>query len=471
MNNLKEHTQLIAELSDYIEAEHLDVLDNPLLDVLIENPDISYWMASWLREKNATQLEHVLAHLPTMLLQMSPEAQQDALADFFQRAQLLRGLSPEPTIFDRALQPIPGSVATRIDGWSSLNRPLFAIAEMDILKLKKYAPFINHGIFTANTVLDMKPADCAKFDARVTGLIQDYANYMLPSKRNPKQLEPRIFEDELTEHIKTDKVINDLLAGINAFQPTIVAKKPVKNQSSAPLQTYNPISEEELAAFLGYDESETDTSDATDSEDVSHTKADSDTLTAWQRYNLDTNQLQTLIEIKQLNLHDIPDRALTEHEKALYLIMNTMVQDFGLDKASVSTDNDSHEESEVSGNTNLDRPLPPKGLLGSAQPVKPLGHLAAQHKPSTPKESTDSAPIIPDQRRPFRTDIKKGTHNKVYKKHLKAEHTISERVADYTRESKGAPRWHEEYKKRLQERTHRDFAERTDSETASRIKR
>jgi hypothetical protein len=393
--------RLFYDLEAYIKKQHLRVPDNELLDRLIENPDIGYLISTWLRADNSIQLEHLLIDLPDMLVKMNPQDQRTSLQEFFERAQLMRRLMPEPSNDDLALQSILGYVEEpRADGWSNLNRPLFALGDEAIDHLKNYTKYINHGIFAANTVLSMSPEQYAAFDARVGVITQENALYSEKSTENPEALVYKIFEDDLIAHLKKDKIISELLAGVKLFKPV-----------STPLKQAEPDSGVTLETLLGIGSADDDTDETLS--DLSHESG----AFSWRAHNIETYELGKLIELSEINESDVPDdRDLSEKERQIYKIMNALSSDLDLDTLSLSLLSEGHTSNESVSSSNQSSEYKKLSPKGTAHPVAPDTRkgIAPQKGGSKPN----------DPQLPFRAVVNPRSHNKLVQAHINTEKKI-----------------------------------------------
>ena len=415
------------DISRYIREKNLPINDTPVMDIVLENPDMQRLISIWLQTKNEGQLNYLLVDTVNNISLMNESEQSQALNDLLSRAQLLNAVIPSPSDLDMVLDSMGEKPREVADGWSDFNLPLAEISSEIGARFQDNAFFINGGLFTANVLAGMTEAQKASFDKRKNELIKEHADFLYPD---------RIFSDKLLQLLKSDPAIRNLLKEVQAVQPFPSEYRMV-----------NDISDDLLAQYLGLDEEDSTTnedlsslsedstidlnshngkgntpqassplSDATtvQERDVSAKKAKSgatEPLTFWQHFNIEAHELQALIRIGEINPHEIPDRELTDREAAVYRMMNRLNQDLNpLDHNALSSG------SEISSRTSSE-----SFSRDTAQEYQPKDAL--KQKKSTSKQDK------------FLTDCKDTTHNKYYQNRNR------------------------EYKERMQERYRRAYGE------------
>lgn len=353
------------DLQRYIDMHRIDVSDNRVIDTFIENPDVQYLISTWLKEpQNDIQLYHVLVDLPQILDALSEEGQSFVMDALFNRARQLRTWMPESTDFDLAVQTMPnGSVSGLVqkpeptkDNWSMLNRELLTIPEDDISKLNAYKVWINADVLNANTVLDMDQNSHVAFGAQIKKIIEENPSLYRSDKKDRKKLVPVMFTDELVARVKIDPVIQRILATVIPFVPKTIIKPDSSTQNDTTEaqthQEHNPQNNHaRVNLLLGIEDTDDDISSITSSVNLNQlasnisdtakyseenlssddslsqsdhtTEEDRSTpsisLTAWQMYHIQSNeQVGILVNLKQLDPNQIPDRALTQKEIIAY---------------------------------------------------------------------------------------------------------------------------------------------------------
>ncbi len=475
----------INDLTKYIREKNLDITDTPILDILIENPDMQRLISIWLQTKNDSQLNYLLLQTVDKVSKMPPEEQNQALSGLLEQAKFLNSKIPTPSDLDIVLESMGEAETETWDGWSDFNLPLAELSQTDMKKLQHHVFFINAGVFTANVVAGMSIAETAAFDARVDAIIKEHADFILPD---------RVFSDKLVALLKSDLIIREILAGVKAIQPVVTPLKrqrlgseEVNEDLLAPSFVTSierqgmdsedltdsaddsaEVSADLLAQYLGLDNDESTVDTYTDDDsldredstenissisgattaedldlDISREKPASSTLTFWQSFNIEAHDLYELIRIGEINPHDIPDRELTDKETAIYLFMNRLMHDLkpGLqDMQKKESVTPARRES-----------ISPQSSLGSTvtsniSSYRSSNSTAYEYPTVEPRRFNKK-----DSRDKFIPVIKDTTHNIDYK-----ERNRNQRKIDYVgKEGTGMPRWHREYKERMQQRQNR----------------
>lgn len=408
MNNRStDNREFMRSLHLYIQEHHIPISDERIIDRLIENPNIQRLLSIWIEKNNTLQLQHILVEIPHTLSQVNTTEQEEVLNLFFERAQIISDLIPKKTDFDLAIESVKerfphDGPSPEVDRWSDLNRPIAEISTQDLLKLKRYAFFINGDIFSANTVLDMDPTACAAFDTQINSIIENHASFLLPEKHDLHKLNPTIFSDELLDQIKKDPTITALLANIKPWRP-VAHQKPV-----AEIQDTDPNL---LKLLLGLEDSddESSVSGITDRDISSGDDSPPSpprTLTFWQTYNIEANEdLEALIQLQIVDPFNVPDRALTtaeEHRYANYI--EQIIKASGLQK-----DNDSQKSGVTDGAS-----FSSQSDLSQATPQQSARKKPVQHE------------TIPHPREKFIPVIKDNTQNRDFQ-----ERNRNQRQLDY----------------------------------------
>lgn len=298
-------------LLNYISEQKFLEVDIELLAKLIENEDMRFLMSLWMSSGNRTQLQYIFVDLTYRLQGFNDGDEPSALNRIFEAAHSFRQMLPKISDDSLVINSLSSSDLTKpsneedaLKGWLSLNRPIFDIKDQDLGKLAKYAHLINAGIFTANTVLDMNPQECATFDDRIGEIINTHADYILPSQHNSKELKPFIYPDKLAQLLKSDQIISEILSGVTPMVPR-----------------------ETVDALLGFDDSDTE-SEQHDSPRPLET-LDSVAVTGgfWRRFNIDNSlDISDLIDRKIITTEDVPDECLTQKQEAYYKQLNQSTQ-------------------------------------------------------------------------------------------------------------------------------------------------
>jgi len=428
--NIDSHSFLNA-LTKYIRENHLDITDTPLLDTLIENPDMQRLMSIWLQTNNESQLNHLL--LPTLdrLSRMSEEEQNQELYGLLDQAKFLNSMIPAPSDLDIVLESMGEAKTDTWDGWSDFNLSLAEISSADMKKIQNHIFFINAGVFTANVVAGMSIAETAAFDARVVAIIKEHADFIMPN---------RVFSDKLVALIKADVIIRDILAGVKAIQPFVI---PIKSQVEEDEDLTDSADESEsfsadlLAQYLGFDDDESTVdsaenispiSDATTNEsqdlNTARVKPASSTLTDWQKFNIETHDLYELILIGEIDPYSIP-------------VMKKLMRDLP----------DTRSRERVS--LECDQSISPQSGISSADTSGDVSSYRSSNSQAYEYPTKEPRRIkTKDSRETFIPVIKHTTHNVDYK-----ERNRNQRKPDYLgKEGTGMPSWHRQYKQRMQQK-------------------
>ena len=450
--NIDSHSFLNA-LTKYIRENHLDITDTPLLDTLIENPDMQRLMSIWLQTNNESQLNHLL--LPTLdrLSRMSEEEQNQELHGLLEQAKFLNSMIPAPSDLDIVLESMGEAKTDTWDGWSDFNLSLAEISSADMKKIQNHIFFINAGVFTANVVAGMSIAETAAFDARVDAILKEHADFIMPV---------RVFSDKLVALIKSDVIIRDILAGVKAIQPFVI---PIKSQVVEDDDLTDSADESEnvsadlLAQYLGFDDDESTVdsaenissiSDATTNEsqdlNTARVKPASSTLTDWQKFNIETHDLYELILIGEIDPYSIPDRELTQKEVVIYQFMKKLMRDLP----------DTRSRERVS--LECDQSISPQSGISSADTSGDVSSYRSSNSQAYEYPTKEPRRIkTKDSRETFIPVIKDTTHNVNYK-----ERNRNQRKPDYLgKEGTGMPRWHRQYKERMQQKIQNSSANDT----------
>lgn len=441
------HT-FINALSKYIRANDIPVNNSPILDVLIENPDMQRLMSIWLQAQNVGQLNYLLVHTVNSISIMEADEQSKALNDLLERAQFLNSMIPSPSDLDMVLDSMGEKKREISDGWSDFNLPLTELTTENMKKLQHHAFFINGGVFTANMVAGMTPTETAAFDDRVSEIIKAHSDFIYPD---------RIFSDKLLALLKSDLVIREILGHATAVQSFVIPPKHIDTRSNdltEPAEATNDL----LAQYLGLDDedslSEISTVDLYNDEDQpvdrdsrENVSALSDAttvqerdlsvrkdkplptpLTFWQQFNIEAHELHELIRIGEIHPHEIPDRELTEQEAAIYHFMNRLNEDL----KPVQTDMGKQKQVVQPASVTRQEAISPQSGLSSLtnSDTASNGTAYEYQTSSAPKQKKTN----PKQEK-FLTDCKDTSHNKHYQQRNR------------------------EYKERMQERYNRAYGE------------
>lgn len=444
---INSHT-FINELSKYIRANDIPVNNTPILDVLLENPDMQRLMSIWLQAQNVGQLNYLLVHTVNSISLMEEAEQSKALNDLLERTQFLNAMIPSPSDLDMVLDSMGEKKREISDGWSDFNLPIAELTPENMKKLQHHVFFINGGVFTANMVAGMTPTETAAFDARVSEIIKAHSDFIYPD---------RIFSDKLLALLKSDLVIREILGHAKAVESFVILPKHIDTRSDNPTEPAE-VTNDLLAQYLGLDDenslSEISTVDLYNDEDQrvdrdsrENVSALSDAttvqegdlsakkdkplptpLTFWQQFNIEAHELHELIRIGELHPHEIPDRELTEQEAAIYHFMNRLNEDL----KPVQTDTRKQKQVVQPVSANRQEVTSPQSNLSSMTNFDTSSTgTAYEYRPrSAPKQQKTN----PKQEK-FLTDCKDTSHNKYYQQRNR------------------------EYKERMQERHNRAYGE------------
>ena len=447
----------INALTKYIREKHLDIIDTPILDFLIENPDMQRLMSIWLQTKNDSQLNYLLLQTVDKLSRMPAEEQSLALNGLLEQAKFLNSKIPTPSDLDIVLESMGEAGPETWDGWSDFYLPLADLSQTDMKKLQQHVFFINAGVFTANVVAGMGIAETAAFDARVAAIIKDHADFILPD---------RVFSDKLVALLKSDLIIRDILAGVKAIQPVVIPikrqrldSKEVDEDLTDSADDSENVSADLLPQYLGFDDDESTVdsaenissiSDATTNEsqdlNTARVKPASSTLTDWQKFNIETHDLYELIRIGEIDTYSIPDRELTQKEVVIYQFMKKLMRDLP----------DTRSRERVS--LERDQSISPQSGISSADTSGDVSSYRSSNSQAYEYPTKEPRRIkTKDSRETFIPVIKDTTHNVNYK-----ERNRNQRKPDYLgKEGTGMPRWHRQYKERMQQKLQNSSANDT----------
>ena len=299
----------------------------------------------------------------------------------------------------------------------------------------------------------MSIAETAAFDARVDAIIKEHADFIMPD---------RVFSDKLVALIKSDVIIRDILAGVKAIQPFVI---PIKSQVVEDDDLTDSADESEnvsadlLAQYLGFDDDESTVdsaenissiSDATTNEsqdlNTARVKPASSTLTDWQKFNIETHDLYELILIGEIDPYSIPDRELTQKEVVIYQFMKKLMRDLP----------DTRSRERVS--LECDQSISPQSGISSADTSGDVSSYRSSNSQAYEYPTKEPRRIkTKDSRETFIPVIKDTTHNVNYK-----ERNRNQRKPDYLgKEGTGMPRWHRQYKERMQQKIQNSSANDT----------
>ena len=419
------------DLAKYIQTHRIKLIDTPILDIMIENPDIQRLMVIWLQNNNEQQLNHLLTKTLETLTRMSDETQETALNELFKHAHLLSNMIPEPSDLHKVLESMGEDTGVHWDGWADLNMPLYEFSDEDIKKLDHHSFFIVGGLFTANMVLGMSREDIATFDARVTEIIAMQTRSKL------------LWSDDLIKILKTDLLIREILDGIHAVQPKSVEQSEESLHELLGLDSEDSEDEQDVSMQSGKTTTATEeTEEDTSLSDISavtpvHENSEQNPLsprdiglTEWQKYHIENHNLYDLIKMGEINSSTIPDRALTEKEVVMYRFMNRLMQDF-LGTSQPHDLNSGATYYEASSLSSTSNPPPSSRSTANSSSTNPEQPKASKVK----KAGKDPfIPVISDNTKNI--DLQKRNQK--------------QRKLDYLGSGTEMPSWHKEYKERMQ---------------------
>lgn len=203
-NERVDFSSLMKKVGQYLDGHDREITHNQrVYDAMILNPSVQRLMSIWLQANNEFQLNALFNKMDELAL-LSGEAQERALSHTLQRAQTMDSHIGLPKELKEIVHIAPALSDTE-DRWSDLNRAVFECSQQEIEKLNQYAVYINNGIMTANTVLNMNSDESKAFEDRVAFLIKDHASYIAPY---------RIFTSDLIKLLQSDTTIIKILSEV-----------------------------------------------------------------------------------------------------------------------------------------------------------------------------------------------------------------------------------------------------------------